>query len=84
MVNSANKTHKNNNPPRIHFDINSVYQTGPTWFQVAELGQRPHLQMLQVKRIGLPAGQIPHNMFIDHTHTSKLHQCTKQQGNLKE
>lgn len=59
-------------------------ETGLTRFQVAELGQRPHLQMLQVKRVSLPAGQIPHNMFIDHAHTSELHQCTKQQRDLRE
>ena len=55
-----------------------------TWLQVAELGQRPHLQMLQIKSVRLPAGQIPHYVFIDHTHTSKLHQSPKQQGDLRE
>lgn len=59
-------------------------ETGLTRFQVAELGERPHLQMLQVKSVRFPAGQIPHDMFIDHAHTSELHQCTKQQWDLKE
>ena len=58
--------------------------TGPTRLQVAELGQTSHLQMLQVKSVSLPAGQVPHNVLIDHTHTSELHQCTKQQRYLRE
>lgn len=59
-------------------------ETGRTRLQVTELCQRSHLQMLQVKSVSLPAGQIPHNMFIDHAHTSKPHQGTKQQRHLEE
>lgn len=59
-------------------------ETYLTRFQVAELGERPHLQMLQVKSVSLPASHIPHNMFIDHAHTSELHQCTKQQRDLRK
>lgn len=62
----------------------SVCEKSLTRFQVAELGERPHLQMLQVESVSLPAGQIPHNMLINHAHTSELHQCTKQQWDLKE
>lgn len=61
-----------------------VCGTGLTRLQVAELGQRPHLQVLQVERIRLPAGQIPHNMFVDHTHTPEPHESTKQQRHLKD
>lgn len=60
-----------------------MYETCLTGFQVAKLSQRPHLQMLQVKSVRLPPSQIPHHMFIDHTHASELHQRTKQQRHLK-
>lgn len=40
--------------------------------------------MLQVERLSLPAGQVPHNVLIDHTHTAELHQSTKQQWDLHE
>lgn len=55
-----------------------------TWFQVAELGERPHLQMLQVKGVSLPVCQISNHMFIHHTDAAKLHQRTKQQRDLRE
>lgn len=41
-----------------------------TRFQVAKLGQRPHLQMFQLKCVSLPSGHISHNMFVDHAHAS--------------
>lgn len=40
--------------------------------------------MLQVKGVGLPAGQIPNNMFVDHAHTAELRQSTEQQWDLRE
>lgn len=70
-----------------HSDISfkcPVCEAGLTRLQVAELGQRPHLQMIQVEGVGLPAGQIPHDVLIDHTHTAELHQGTEQQGDLTE
>lgn len=67
-----------------HFNIWWHLQTEPTRFQVAELGQRSHIQMLQIEGVSLPASQIPHNVLVYHTHTSQLHQRTEQQGDLTQ
>lgn len=61
-----------------------MYEKGCTRFQVTELGQGPHLQILQLKGIGLPSGQIPQRLLVDHAHAAQLHQCTEQQGNLEK
>lgn len=68
---------------KLHFKM-MAFLGEPTRFQVAELGQRPHLQMCQVEGVGLPAGQIPDHMFVHHANTSQLHQCTEQQGDLSK
>lgn len=55
-----------------------------TWFQVAELGERPHLQMLQVKGVRLPVRQISNHVFIHRADAAELHQRPKQQRDLRE
>lgn len=52
--------------------------TRPTWFQVAELGQRAHLQVLESKGFCFSARKVSHQLFIDHTHTAQLHEGPEQ------
>lgn len=52
--------------------------THHTWFQVAELGQRAHLQVLKSEGFCFPARQVPHQLFTDHTHTAQVHQGPEQ------
>lgn len=56
----------------------------PTRLQVAELGQGPHLQVLQVVRLSLPAAQVPDQLLVDHAHTAQLYQGPEQQRDLGE
>lgn len=58
--------------------------SAPTRFQVAELGERPPLQMLQVKGVGLPACQVPHGVFVDHADAAELHQSAEHERDLTE
>lgn len=55
-----------------------------TRLQVAELCQRPHVQVLKVKGVGLSAGEVAHGLLVDHAHAAQLHQRTEQQRNLSE
>lgn len=71
---------KENAPLRIHpqdeivmpWDIRVA--EGVTWLQVAELSERPHLQVIQLEGVGLSASQRPHHLLIDHAHAAELHQ----------
>lgn len=56
--------------------------TRHTWLQVAELGQRAHLQVLEGKGLCFPARQVPRQLLVDHTHTTQLHQGPEQQRDL--
>lgn len=49
-----------------------------TWFQVAKLGQRAHLQVLKSEGFCFPARKVSHQLFIDDTHTTQLHQGPEQ------
>ena len=54
-----------------------------TWLQVAELCQRAHLEVLQVKGLGLSACKVPHQMPVDHTDAAQTDQGPQQQRHLE-
>lgn len=59
-------------------------QPSLTRFQVAELGQRPHLQVFQVKGVGLPACLVPRGVFVHHAHAAELDQSSEHERDLTE
>lgn len=53
-----------------------------TWLQVSELGQRAHLQVLNVKGFGLSPRQVPDKLSADHAHAAQVDQGTEKQRHL--
>lgn len=55
-----------------------------TWLQVGELGQRAHLQVLDVEGVRLTAHQVPDELPADHADTAQLDQGPQQQWHLHQ
>ena len=53
-----------------------------TWLQVSELGQRAHLQVLNVKGFGLSPRQMPDELPADHAHAAQVDQGTEEERHL--
>lgn len=54
-----------------------------TWLQVSELGQRAHLQVLDVEGFSLSPCQVPDELPADHAHAAQVDQGTEEQRHLE-